>query len=994
VADDTTSPSPDGLIDIHCPNCDATYSVPAQALGRKTNCTKCQTLFVIEKDAAPDSGPDFELDAPGEAEGGWSEFAGRNAPQARAGKPSPERRKKKAEKASRPTSAAASRKRLVSRILGLVVVPCVALTLAVVGGIWWLLSPPEVKPPEVVKEEPDLRPNLDTKDVVGLYVLEKNPKCRVVVSPGGDVRVFDQGNNLSPGMEGDYTIQGHHLLLAFSFAPTINGEAFGDKPSVEIVGDRLVHRDVGTFVRQASPWVAGGTPVPPLADLQGNGPLGKASLLVLGPLDSHPVRGLGISADGSTVVGETSTPPGQVRRPFRWTKQGGYIDLGWPEEGQLDSGSGRAASSDGSAVAGDAYLPSSKDGEAVRFSSSGTHCLLPRKDRARGAEVQFHAVGSRHSTAYAISADGSVLAGSIATPRGLEAFRWTQADGPSPLGTLLGPNKHAQSQARAVSGDGAAVVGEFGGLNVAAQPGSDDLVRAFRWTKDGGMKELAAAPGYKGFSPATALAVSADGGVVVGVGRLDGQPQVRLAYRWTEAGSAVPLDDLPEGVNNAAARALSADGSVAAGFSFGGNAVQRAAVWESKTGVHDLRAALARDYGLNLEGWNLQSVQGVSADGRTLMGVGAAGVDLSRSPADATRTWVVTLNPGGDALFSRENVRESPKPAPAEGAAPAQQLAKVRLPDLVPAEEFVRHPNNNQQEFEISPDGKLAAASNDDGEVRVWQVDPAKELATLKTGQNWIGGLAFSPDGKWLVTCGQGPAQITGVGSIKVWNLAAGKEVVSLQGPAKRVKRALFSPDGKVLAAVDFDGVVRLWDVVGWKPRLPAAIGGIPTELAFSADGSLLAVAGYGGLLRLIDVRSGKERARPEGVDRRSVIACLAFSRDGATLATAVTTPSGSDVVLWDVAKSAIRTAYPSRSVVSSLSFSADNKLLAAGCVDGTVKLWDPGTGTLVAASDEDLGRGSTQLKFLPDGKLLGAFDARPGRAQPVLFKFWTSSIP
>jgi len=107
-----------------------------------------------------------------------------------------------------------------------------------------------------------------------------------------------------------------------------------------------------------------------------------------------------------------------------------------------------------------------------------------------------------YSYAYDVSADGSVVVGSVLTVLAeWRAFRWTASGGMQYLGTLGG----GYSRANGVSADGAVVVGW---AHNAAGYG-----RAFRWTASGGMQSLGTLPG--GYWSA-AYDVSADGAVVVG----------------------------------------------------------------------------------------------------------------------------------------------------------------------------------------------------------------------------------------------------------------------------------------------------------------------------------------------------------------------------------------------------------------------------------------------------------------------------------------------
>jgi WD40 repeat protein len=80
-----------------------------------------------------------------------------------------------------------------------------------------------------------------------------------------------------------------------------------------------------------------------------------------------------------------------------------------------------------------------------------------------------------------------------------------------------------------------------------------------------------------------------------------------------------------------------------------------------------------------------------------------------------------------------------------------------------------------------------------------------QELLTLKGLIFGVLSVAFSPDGKRLVT-----------GSfdkkVKLWDAATGRELLTLQGHTDAVWSVAFSPDGRRLATASEDRTVKLWD--------------------------------------------------------------------------------------------------------------------------------------------------------------------------------------
>jgi WD40 repeat protein len=77
---------------------------------------------------------------------------------------------------------------------------------------------------------------------------------------------------------------------------------------------------------------------------------------------------------------------------------------------------------------------------------------------------------------------------------------------------------------------------------------------------------------------------------------------------------------------------------------------------------------------------------------------------------------------------------------------------------------------------------------------------------------------------------------------------------------------------------------------------------------------------------------------------------------------------------MWPVAGSEVRTLSGHTSVVRSVAFSPDGRLLASGSYDKTIKLWEVATGrevrTLTLTGHTSVVR---SVAFSPDGRLLAS---------------------
>ena len=207
------------------------------------------------------------------------------------------------------------------------------------------------------------------------------------------------------------------------------------------------------------------------------------TMTYLGDLHGDPATcAYDISADGSVIAGRVNSALDPDSEAFRW-EYGSMTGLGVTSSWAPD------VSADGSVVVGRAA-----GYDAFRWEGSTTTTLNPPESS---------------SIAFGVSADGSVIVGDYSWVKiagHQEALRWEDST-ITHLGYLPG---FTHSSARAVSDDGSVVVGY--------SQGTSDW-EAFRWTSGTGMVGLADLPG--GNFDSWAFAVSADGSVIVGRGTTD-----------------------------------------------------------------------------------------------------------------------------------------------------------------------------------------------------------------------------------------------------------------------------------------------------------------------------------------------------------------------------------------------------------------------------------------------------------------------------------------
>jgi WD40 repeat protein/tRNA A-37 threonylcarbamoyl transferase component Bud32 len=334
----------------------------------------------------------------------------------------------------------------------------------------------------------------------------------------------------------------------------------------------------------------------------------------------------------------------------------------------------------------------------------------------------------------------------------------------------------------------------------------------------------------------------------------------------------------------------------------------------------------------------------------------------------------VRLEEQGDLLgalpWYAEPLRHNPDDAAAAATVRLRLTAYrcyANLPTLV---QVLSH-GDGLRHAAFSPDGRWVVTAGEGKLARVWDAATGKPVTPPLAHQGPVNQVGFSPDGGRVLT-------VSG-DTVRVWDAATGRSIWSAQAHLGVVGCAAFSPDGRRVfsAGVDrvagVDPTVRVWDAATSRPVTPPLKHQADLRrVGFSPSGDRF-LTFIGNEAQVWDAATGRAVTPPldhQDPDRLGYLPCAAFGPDGRRVVTASTDGTAR---VWDAATGKqVAPALTHQEAVVFAALSPDGRRVLT--VSGyAARVWDATTGRPVTpplAHQKEV----TRAAFSPDGRRVLTF--------------------
>lgn len=233
------------------------------------------------------------------------------------------------------------------------------------------------------------------------------------------------------------------------------------------------------------------------------------------------------------------------------------------------------------------------------------------------------------------------------------------------------------------------------------------------------------------------------------------------------------------------------------------------------------------------------------------------------------------------------------------------------------------------------PTGALLASVGQDSKVRLWDTSTGQEAKTLDAGASWAEKVVWHPSGQYLATAAGKKT--------RVWS-ASGEMVRELPPQAGTVMDLKWRPGTNHLTLLAYGSATTYDPLSGAEPTKMLAWKGSPLALAWSPDGKILAHGNQDSTVHFWYYDASRDL---QMWGYKTKVRELAWDFTSRYLATG----GGPVVCIWDCqfsangpegSKPTMLVGHDEDANLTALAYQHRGFLLASAALDGKVLLWQP----------------------------------------------------
>ncbi len=304
----------------------------------------------------------------------------------------------------------------------------------------------------------------------------------------------------------------------------------------------------------------------------------------------------------------------------------------------------------------------------------------------------------------------------------------------------------------------------------------------------------------------------------------------------------------------------------------------------------------------------------------------------------------------------------------------AQSSSKPEIVPQLPHSDWV-----NSVAF--SPDGKQLLTGSEDNTLKLWDAGTGLLLRTFGGHTGTARSVSFVPGGKQILS-GSGDR-------LKLWDAVSGRLLRTFEGHSDFVSSIAVSPDGTRVLSGGADNAAKLWDLSTGKELLTLKHDHPVYVVAFSPDGKrVLTLSDKVNIWETVSGKLLRSFGAVEAIQAALMTDSIAFSPDNVQVVMLVS--RGEKLVFWDSNTGQMLRQIDLDSEGVAIGISRDGSRVLTELNDG-VGLWDFTSGKLLRTFDNPHKRRINCFAFSPDGLRVAsvAQDRDSENEATDFFKVW-----